>query len=116
MTSHVENSIFPPEPPLLDENKISIGLGEFEYIESTHIREMLKNAWQAISLTENWQFMAKPVESYMTSQDERTKQIYKKMEQLGYYGHSGGSFGLVMREMQFIAKHGEKKFKDKSNF
>jgi hypothetical protein len=33
------------------------------------------------------------------------------MEQLGYYGHSGSSFGLTMRTMQYIARNGEEKFK-----
>jgi hypothetical protein len=28
------------------------------------------------------------------------------MEDLGYDGHSGSSFGLTMRHMQFIALHG----------
>ena len=35
----------------------------------------------------------------------------KKMGELGYYGHSGVSFGFIMREMQFIAQKGEKEYK-----
>jgi hypothetical protein len=39
--------------------------------------------------------------------------IYKKIEELGYKGHSGCSYMSILREMQFIAIHGEKKFKDR---
>jgi hypothetical protein len=34
------------------------------------------------------------------------------MEELGYDGHSGASFGWTMRTMQYIANHGEKKYKE----
>jgi hypothetical protein len=33
------------------------------------------------------------------------------MEELGYGGHSGASFGCTMRNMQYLAEHGEEKFK-----
>jgi hypothetical protein len=32
------------------------------------------------------------------------------MEELGYTGHSGTSFGWTMRSMEFLAKHGKDEF------
>jgi hypothetical protein len=67
---------------------------------------MLENAYTAISLTEMWQYMKKNVESYMLCNDDELKIISDKMEELGYHGHSGASFGITMRNMQFIALNG----------
>ena len=77
----------------------------FNYTDD-HSRVMLENAYTAISLTEMWQYMKKNVESYMLCNDDELKIISDKMEELGYHGHSGASFGITMRNMQFIALHG----------
>jgi len=37
--------------------------------------------------------------------------INQKMEELGYDGHSGFSFGFTMRTMQYIANEGEERYK-----
>jgi hypothetical protein len=42
----------------------------------------------------------------MFSTDKEIKIISDKIEELGYHGHSGASFGITMRNMQFIALHG----------
>lgn len=86
--------------------------GEFKYIKNRDNRYMLNNAWQAITLTESWDFMKEPIESFMFSDDPRITIICKKMSELGYDGHSGSSFGHVMRAMQYIALYGEHKFYD----
>jgi hypothetical protein len=77
----------------------------FDYTDD-HSRVMLENAYTAISLTEMWQYMKKNVESYMLCNDDELKVISDKMEELGYHGHSGASFGITMRNMQFIALNG----------
>jgi len=77
----------------------------FNYTDD-HSRVMLENAYTAISLTEMWDYMKKNSDSYMFSSDKEIKIISDKMEELGYRGHSGASFGLTMRNMQFIALHG----------
>ncbi len=77
----------------------------FDYTDN-HSKVMFENAYQAISLTEMWDYMKKPTESYTFSSDKEIRIISKKMEELGYFGHSGASFGLTMRNMQFIALHG----------
>jgi hypothetical protein len=109
MTSVNENqNLLPPVPPSVEENIIP---GQFEYVKDLNKRLMLANAWQAINITETWNFVKQPIESFMFSNDPRTKIIAEKMEELGYYGHSGASYGFTMRIMQYIANHGEKKYK-----
>ncbi len=92
-------------------NNNFLGNGQFEYINDAHSREMLVNAWQAINLTELWNFVKQDIDSFMFSHDPRVTRIYNKMEELGYNGHSGASFGCTMRNMQYLAEHGEENFK-----
>jgi nanoRNase/pAp phosphatase (c-di-AMP/oligoRNAs hydrolase) len=94
------------------ENQImDLGNGQFEYVQDVWMREMLVNAWQAITITETWDFVREDTDSFMFSRDPRIEIITNKMVELGYGGHSGASFGCTMRNMQFIAKYGEEKFK-----
>lgn len=85
--------------------------GKFEYVTDESTREMLVNAWQAITETELWDFVKQEIDSFMFSTDKRLNIINNKMEQLGYSGHSGSTFGFTMRAMQYIAKNGEEKYK-----
>ena len=108
MTSVNETeNLLPPAPPTEEDNIIP---GRFEYVNDSWQRDMLINAWQAITVTENWDFVKQPIHSFMWSDDPRVKIIGNKMEELGYTGHSGASFGFTMRTMQYIATHGEKKY------
>ena len=84
--------------------------GEFLYIKDEWNREMLVNAWNAITQTNMWDFMKKEIYSYSWSDDKEVDVIYKKMEELGYTGHSGCSFGWTMRQMQCIAQKGEENY------
>ena len=77
----------------------------FDYTDDNS-RVMLENAYTAISLTKMWDYMKKYNDSFMFSSDKEIDIISRKMEMLGYYGHSGSSFGITMRNMQFIALHG----------
>jgi hypothetical protein len=94
-----------------DTNCSNIGDGKFEYISNHNDREMLVNAWQSISQTNLWDFVREPIESFMWSNDPRIEVISEKMEELGYHEHSGSSFGITMRNMQYLAQNGENKFK-----
>ena len=85
--------------------------GKFEYTNERD-RAMFVNAWQAITLTENWDFVKADIESFTWSDDPRIDIISSKMDALGYNGHSGASFGYTMRTMQYIARNGEGKFKE----
>lgn len=107
-------SLYPPKP--IESNsfkdiEINIGLGNFDYINNQNDKEMITNAWQAITLTKMWPYLIKNVDSYMFSNDYQLDIIYEKMEELGYKGHSGGSFGITMRYMQHLAQNGEDEFK-----
>lgn len=105
----------PPVPPINSYEKIlnKIGNGKMEYIKNEGYKIMLTTAWQAITETNNWDFVSQEIESFMWSNDVKINEISKKIEDLGYNGHSGCSFGITMRNMQFLAQNGEEEFKKK---
>jgi hypothetical protein len=86
--------------------------GSFEYISDKSTRLMLQNAYQAISMTEKWDFFMNNFESFSFNPSPEIKIISKKMKELGYDNHTGSTFGWTMRQMEFIKKEGEKKFRD----
>jgi len=88
-----------------------IGDGKMEYITDKSDREMFTNGWKAITFTNNWDFLAEHTDSFAFSNDPRIHQITKKMEEFGYNGHSGASFSLTMRSMQYLLHYGEEEFK-----
>jgi len=81
--------------------------GEFLYIEDEYSRKMIKNGYQAVQLTETANFVKQDIESFQWSDDKRIWVITAKMEELGYTGHSGFSFGWTMRQLQQIFRLGE---------
>jgi hypothetical protein len=110
--SDLNELLLPPTPPS-NEDFASFIPGAFDYIKSSDdsYKRMLVNAYQAITQTETWNFVKEDCKSFAFSNDPRVSLIIQKMEELGYYGHSGGSFGFIMRDMQYIAKNGEEKFR-----
>jgi hypothetical protein len=117
-----ENNIYPPTPPSTycsdDELEYSnsqessnVAIENFDFIEDKNERKMIENAWRAITETNMWEFVAQKIDSFMFTKDSRVDLISKKMEELGYKGHSGVSFGCTMRKMQYLAQNGEEKFK-----
>jgi hypothetical protein len=78
----------------------------FNYLNDKNYQEMFLNAYQAIQLTETWDFMKQDIDSYMWSRSKEVNIISNKMSELGYNYHSGSSFVWIMRHMQFIATHG----------
>jgi len=103
-------NIMPPVPPSYEEERFKPG--EFLYVKEINSREMLRNAYSAISLTESWDFAKKDIDSFMFSNDPRIDIISNKMCELGYTGHSGSSFGWTMRQMQYIAQNGENIYRE----
>ena len=85
---------------------------EFNYnIYDSNNRIMLKNAHQAITNAEAWDWMKNfQGQSFMFSNDAMIGKISKNMVALGYDGHSGGSYGWTMRCMEHLAKNGKKAF------
>ena len=84
--------------------------GNFYYVAKDSTRQMLSTAHHAITQLELWPYMKKDRDSYMMTRDKEVSRIYEKIQELGYYGHSGCSFGWTMRQMQNIAKYGEAQF------
>jgi hypothetical protein len=116
-----ENLPLPPEPEpanvfneiYTDKAMNNFIEGNFDYIPWYDI-EVYANAWKAVTETETWEFVKNyDVGSFMLSTDTRVHMIASKMVELGYDGHSGSSFGCIMRVMQYIAKYGEQKFMSK---
>ena len=85
--------------------------GTFDYIQTSYEKNILINGHKSIDMLELWDYMKKDTDSYMWNGDPEIKIIGKKMAELGI-GHSGFSFGWTMRNLQYIAKYGEKKFKE----
>jgi hypothetical protein len=81
-------------------------LSPFNYLHDNNMRQMFETAYQAITINELWDYMKKDVDNYMFNRDDELRRIYNKIEELGYTGHSGASFGYIMRHMQFIATNG----------
>jgi len=111
-----EQVILPPQPPSAEDEFITNGdfvKGQFVYIKNNSEKRMLQTAYQAINILELWNYMKEnPGQNgFVFSGDDRVRKIYNKIEELGYHGHSGCSFGCVLRDMQAIAKYGEKEYR-----
>jgi hypothetical protein len=102
-----------PQPAESQEETETFIKGKFLYVKNEDTREMLVNAWNAINQLDLWDYMRCETYSYMFSGDAEIWVITKKMEELGYDGHSGASFGWTMRQMQYIAQNSEEKYRDK---
>jgi len=98
-------NILPPEPPSRKEELN----GSFIYLKSKSDQKMFSTAYNAITQTETWDYIKNMTDIF----GPESNRIYNKIEELGYQGHSGCSFMATLREMQFIANHGEKKFKER---
>ena len=84
---------------------------DFESIRDDHTRQMLENAYHAITMVGGWDFMKTfSEESFMFSSHPMVQSISDAMSNLGYDGHSGASFGWTMRSMEYLAKHGKEAF------
>jgi hypothetical protein len=80
--------------------------GDFSFIDDIYERALFLDAFTAITITESWPLMrAGPgSDGYMLSNHEGMKKVEAAMKYMDR--HSGGSYACVMRDMQFIAKHG----------
>lgn len=102
--------ILPPAPPSKKEEFIP---GKFDYIKCEREKIMLTTAYKAITMTETWDFFKKFKDNSDSNYSaDEINRVYKKIEELDYYGHSGCSFICTINKMVFIAEYGELKFKE----
>jgi hypothetical protein len=85
--------------------------GKFTYVSNEINKKMLVNAWTAITQLGLWDYMKKDIINYIFSGDKEIHMISDRMFELGYRDHSGYSFSWIMRQMQYIAQHGEESYK-----
>ena len=80
--------------------------GDFSFVKPEWSRIMLEDAYKAISLAEEWEYMkTEPGPGgYMFSPSNKSIQAISN--NIKYDGHSGASFALTMRAMQYLAIHG----------
>ena len=104
---------------IFDENYY--GNGDFDFIKDKHIKDFLKSAHNAITLCELWDWMRiyqPPTnKGFMWTKTPELDRINQQMWKDPINGdHSGSSYGLIMREMEFIAKHGYNHFKNTTSY
>jgi hypothetical protein len=81
--------------------------GDFRFITGSYpSADELKDAYDAITKAEAWELMAQdPGEGgYMFSKTIDLSRVHKHMRSLD--SHSGASYGIMMRSMQYIAVNG----------
>jgi hypothetical protein len=89
---------------------MSYNPGDFSFIPDEFDRVTYGDFYQAITKAEAWELMKQdPGEGgFMFSTTWNGKHIHKHMTTLGK--HSGASYGIGMRQMQYIAKNGWEAF------
>ena len=87
--------------------------GDFTFFNNKHDCNAYKDAYDAITTTDSWALMREEVCTggfMFPSNPERFKIIHDNMKLLK--SHSGASYAMMMRDMQFIANHGWNKYID----
>ena len=83
----------------------------FDFIKNEDDRIMIETAYNAVNQLELWDYLRCHCGSFMFSTNKNVDRIYNKIEELGYCGHSGASFGLTLQTIKYIADHGFEEFK-----
>ena len=92
--------------------KCALHAGNLDFITNANDKDMIQNAMVTINQLELWDWLKNfDEESFMYSNSPNIQVIYQKMAENGYDRHSGSSFGVTMRNMQYIAKHGFENWK-----
>jgi hypothetical protein len=72
---------------------------------------MIETAYNAVNQLELWDYLQSHQGSFMFSGNRNVDRIYNKIEELGYTGHSGASFGITLQTIKYIADHGFQAFR-----
>jgi hypothetical protein len=89
---------------------------DFSFIRDPHTRALVSNGYTAVNQLElmGWlrNFNPKDTDGFMFTENPNINKIMAKMESLpDAPGHSGASFAITMRHLEFIAKHGIDEYK-----
>jgi len=89
---------------------------DFSFIDDAHTRSLVVNGYAAVNQLELWQWLKTfepSSDGFMWSKDPTVGIIGQKMESLpDAPGHSGASFALTIRHLEYIAKNGMHKYKE----
>lgn len=101
-----------PPPPLMRYVDIDIPASpDFSFLDNDN--EIIESAYKIIQANEAWELLRNFSEtSFMFSRNHNIINLMYKIND-AYPGHSGGSLGGVMRDMQFISKNGFSKYKSR---
>jgi hypothetical protein len=92
-------------------------MADFSFISDEHTRSLVINGYNAVNQLELWSWLKdfEPAanEGFAGSKHPNVSMIGMKMESLpDAPGHSGSSFALTMRHLEYIAKNGMAKYKE----
>lgn len=98
------------ENDTLDNGEVVTREGDFSHIESELFQTLLSEAYNALDRND-WETLREiepdAEEGFMWTRDERLLAIMSKVDAASTVGgHSGGSMGITMRQMQLIARLG----------
>jgi hypothetical protein len=84
----------------------------FECVKDNQERMYYRSAYNSIMQLELWTWFQRNAGSFMMNRSPEMDLLRKRMSQddINSY-HSGASYALVMRTMEFISKHGYEKFR-----
>ena len=87
----------------------------FDYVKDAAMRNALTLTYQAITNVDGWDFLSDykphPDKGFMFSSDPMLTKISEETDRLKV-GHSGTSWAVCMRNMQYIARWGLYAHKD----
>jgi hypothetical protein len=91
-------------------------MADFSFISNKHTRSLVINGYNAVNQLELWPWLKNfdpNDDGFMFSEHPNAMMIMQKMESLpDAPGHSGASFGITMRYLEYIAKNDMDKYKE----
>lgn len=85
----------------------------FTFVTDAQKYEFLISAHQSITACELWDWLRiyEPSSGFMFDVSLESRRIHKEMEKYpANNAHSGSSYSLILREMQYIAKYGYQQY------
>lgn len=110
-----------PVPPVRTNSPSEITLVDypknpnFDFINNLNNKKMITSAYQVMQQnTHFWKILENfDEESFMFSNNKEVINIMGKIDIAYNSGHSGASMGLIMRELEYIAKNGFQAYKER---